>query len=188
MEHKFDVKVEVERLRDSMKERVTRGSRVPFISVTIGVAIVIFIVTICVLTLVVERQQDRKSVIGRRRAHHTDPHFTQSLLLNRLSSAVLEAPKPSLSDIFISVKTSRKFHKSRLGVVLATWFQQARDSTYFFTDESDPETAELAGSHLVPTACADDHSRQALCCKMQAELDMFLKTDKRWVLLIRVQH
>jgi len=80
----------------------------------------------------------------------------------------------------ISVKTSKKFHKSRLGVVLATWFTQASSSTFFFTDEVDSETKELTGNHLVKTKCASDHSRQALCCKMQAELELFLQSDKSW--------
>ena len=44
----------------------------------------------------------------------------------------------------------------------------------------DSATSLLLGHHLVATSCPSDHSRQALCCKMQAELDMFLKSDKRW--------
>lgn len=177
---KFDVRVEVERWKDKMKERTMKAPKVPIISVAIGLAIVIFITTICVLALVGQHQ--RKASVGRRKAHHTDPLFTQSLLLGKLlkAPAVLEAPETSLSDVFISVKTSSKFHKSRLAVVLGTWFQQARTSTYFFTDTWDQETAGAAGGRLLPTSCARDHSRQALCCKMQAELDTFLMSDKSW--------
>ena len=175
---KFDARLEVERLRDTMRNQAGKIPKVPVISVVIGASIVVFILTICVLTLV--GQHHRKD-IGRRRAHHTDPQLTQSILLTKLArnNAVLEPPETSLSDIFISVKTSKKFHKSRLAVVLATWFNQARSSTFFFTDEADPETKELAGGHLVATKCASDHSRQALCCKMQAELELFLQSDKR---------
>ena len=176
---KFDARLEVERLKDTMRDQAGKIPKVPVISVVIGASIVVFILTICVLTLV--GQHHRKD-IGRRRVHHTDPQLTQSILLSKLASrnnAVLEPPETSLSDIFISVKTSKKFHKSRLGVVLATWFNQARSSTFFFTDEADPETKKLAGGHLVATKCASDHSRQALCCKMQAELELFLQSDKR---------
>ena len=176
---KFDARLEVERLKDTMRDRTGKIPKVPVISVVIGASIVVFILTICVLTLV--GQHHRKD-IGRRRVHHTDPQLTQSILLSKLASrnnAVLEPPETSLSDIFISVKTSKKFHKSRLGVVLTTWFNQARSSTFFFTDEVDAETKSLAGGHLVATKCASDHSRQALCCKMQAELELFLQSDKR---------
>jgi len=151
------------------------------IQVCIGM-VVMFVVVVCILTLM-RPSQDRKSSVGRRKVHHTDPDFTQSLLLNRLSrnsGAVLEPPMTSLSDIFISVKTSQKFHRTRLSVILDTWFQQAKSNTFFFTDEADPETGALAGKHLIPTPCSNDHSRQALCCKMQAELDMFLQSDKSW--------
>ena len=45
-------------------------------------------------------------------------------------------------DLFISVKTSQKFHQKRLELVLKTWFQLARDQTWFFTDQHDPELEE----------------------------------------------
>ena len=45
-------------------------------------------------------------------------------------------------DLFISVKTSQKFHQKRLDLVLKTWFQLARDQTWFFTDQHDPEIEE----------------------------------------------
>ena len=177
---KFDARIEVERLKDTMRERAGKIPKVPVISVVIGGSMVVFIVAICVLTLVGEQHRKDSGVV-RRRVHHTDPHFAQSILLTKLArnNAVLEPPETSLSDIFISVKTSKKFHKSRLGVLLATWFTQARSSTFFFTDEADKETKELADGHLVATKCASDHSRQALCCKMQAELELFLQSDKR---------
>ena len=46
------------------------------------------------------------------------------------------------NDLFISVKTSQKFHEKRLSLVLKTWFQLARDQTWFFTDQHDPEIEE----------------------------------------------
>eukprot|EP00095_Tigriopus_kingsejongensis_P005382 maker-scaffold770_size100439-snap-gene-0.22 protein:Tk05382 transcript:maker-scaffold770_size100439-snap-gene-0.22-mRNA-1 annotation:"Fringe glycosyltransferase " len=85
-----------------------------------------------------------------------------------------------LQDIFVSVKTSRKFHQSRLEVILKTWFQLARDQIWFFTDAEDPTINELAYGHLQVTNCPASHSRQALCCKMAAEFEAFLQTSKRW--------
>jgi len=78
-----------------------------------------------------------------------------------------------LDSVYIAVKTSGKFHKSRLGPILDTWHRGARDQTYFFSDVDDAELAVKAG-HLVNTGCADDHSRQALSCKMEAEISAFL--------------
>ena len=98
----------------------------------------IFVITISVLALVKQQQEGHRIEMGGQRVvHHSEPNFEHSRLLARLGrgSLVLEAPETGLSDIFISVKTSRKFHKTRLGVVLGTWWQQARDNTYFFTDE-----------------------------------------------------
>ena len=47
-------------------------------------------------------------------------------------------------------------------------------------DEPDPVVSGRVGAgHLVATDCPSDHSRQALCCKMQAEFDHYLLTDKR---------
>jgi hypothetical protein len=42
-------------------------------------------------------------------------------------------PKPhtTLDDIFISVKTTKNFHQSRLDVILKTWFTLARDQVQF---------------------------------------------------------
>lgn len=36
-------------------------------------------------------------------------------------------PGTQLSDLFISVKTTRNYHKWRLPVILKTWFQLAKD-------------------------------------------------------------
>ena len=134
MDEKYEARLEAGRGKD----KSGRAHQVPLLSVVVGVAIVIFVITISVLALVKQQQEGHRVEVGRRRVvHHSEPHFEHSLLLARLGrgSPVLEAPETGLSDMFISVKTSRKFHETRLGVVLGTWWQQARDSTYFFTDE-----------------------------------------------------
>lgn len=103
-----------------------------------------------------------------------------SVMLSRLVNKPLREPVP-LSDVFISVKTSAKFHKTRLAVILKTWFNLAPKNTYLFTDAADSGVSGRVGAdHLVVTSCPSDHSRQALCCKMQAEFDHFLRSDKRW--------
>ena len=66
-----------------------------------------------------------------------------------------------LEDVFISVKTTSKFHHTRLGPVLDTWYRLAPDSTWIFTDSDDHEVEErVSPGHLVTTSCPSDHSRQ----------------------------
>ena len=62
-----------------------------------------------------------------------------------------EVPGSNLeqSDIFISVKTTKQFHQKRLDVILKTWFQLARDETWFFTDAADEEYHEKTGKLIL---------------------------------------
>ncbi|KAI1301577.1 Fringe glycosyltransferase [Halotydeus destructor] len=85
-----------------------------------------------------------------------------------------------LKQIYISVKTTKKFHNSRLDLILRTWFILARDQTYFFTDAEDIEYQEKTNGHLINTNCSSSHNRKALCCKMSVEFDLFLNSDKKW--------
>jgi len=94
--------------------------------------------------------------------------------------AAFSTPNLQQEDVFISVKTSRKFHRKRLDVIIKTWFQLAATHTWFFTDSNDQEFDQKTGGHLRVTACPSTHSRQALCCKMAAEFDAFLNSDKKW--------
>ncbi|XP_003748205.1 fringe glycosyltransferase [Galendromus occidentalis] len=89
-------------------------------------------------------------------------------------------PRLTIEDLFISVKTTKKFHRSRLDVILQTWFKLARDQTYFFTDEDDEEFSSKTYNHLINTGCPSSHNRRALCCKMGAEFDFYLQSRKKW--------
>uniref|UniRef100_A0A023G3I8 Putative fringe glycosyltransferase pediculus us corporis fringe glycosyltransferase n=1 Tax=Amblyomma triste TaxID=251400 RepID=A0A023G3I8_AMBTT len=86
-----------------------------------------------------------------------------------------------LEDVFFSVKTTRTFHRTRLDVILKTWFVLAREQTYFFTDASDPLYQLKTNGHLINTNCSASHNRKALCCKMSVELDFFLDSNKKWM-------
>ncbi|XP_059172674.1 beta-1,3-N-acetylglucosaminyltransferase manic fringe-like [Physella acuta] len=85
-----------------------------------------------------------------------------------------------LNDIFISVKTTAKYHQSRLDLLLKTWYLLAREQIYFFTDANDKEMESTLGEHLINTNCSTDHSRRALSCKMAVEFDYYLASRKRW--------
>ncbi|TKS68645.1 Beta-1,3-N-acetylglucosaminyltransferase manic fringe [Collichthys lucidus] len=88
-------------------------------------------------------------------------------------------PKLKLEDIFIAVKTTGRFHKTRLALLLETWISRTRAHTFIFTDTED-EDFRSQGHNMVVTGCQSDHSQQALSCKMSAEYDGFMASDKRW--------
>lgn len=95
-------------------------------------------------------------------------------------SEIKEAPTTRLEDLFLSVKTTRAFHQSRLDVILKTWFVLAREQTFFFTDFGDPVYQLKTNGHLVNTNCSATHNRKALCCKMSVEFDFFVESGKKW--------
>jgi len=170
---KISVKSELTRLRDSLFPAQIRGSSLQrWVQISCAV-LVLSILLICIFTLVPLNHQQ-----------HSQTH-EQSLLVTRIQATLPSPVKSSIwdlsqDDIFISVKTSAQFHQTRLAVILKTWFQLSKRNTWFFTDAEDSETGEAAHGHLVVTQCPPDHSRQALSCKMQAEFDMYLRTNKKW--------
>jgi len=184
MENKFQAKSDLVKFKDAFSGHIhphVRGSNIQkWIQISSGV-LVLSVVLVCIFTLVT-LPKGSKSSVGKRKVIHTDPNFSQSLFFRKLQSSSMKPviQKLSLNDIFISVKTSRQFHESRLKIILKTWFQLAKANTYFFTDFADEETSISTNGHLIVTSCPSDHSRQALSCKMQAEFDMFLLSDKRW--------
>ncbi|XP_015234780.1 beta-1,3-N-acetylglucosaminyltransferase radical fringe [Cyprinodon tularosa] len=85
-----------------------------------------------------------------------------------------------LKDIFIAVKTTRKYHRSRLELLIQTWVSQAKEQTFIFTDGEDQELQGRTGTNIINTNCSAAHSRQALCCKMSVEYDRFIESHKKW--------
>ncbi|NWX77163.1 MFNG acetylglucosaminyltransferase, partial [Alca torda] len=86
----------------------------------------------------------------------------------------------TLGDIFIAVKTTKRFHQSRMELLLDTWISRAREQTYVFTDEEDDALKSRMGDHAVFTNCSAEHSHPALSCKMAAEFDAFLASSRSW--------
>ncbi|KAJ7992399.1 hypothetical protein DPEC_G00278130 [Dallia pectoralis] len=83
-------------------------------------------------------------------------------------------------DVFIAVKTTKKFHRSRLSLLMDTWISRNMQQTYIFTDGEDEELKKKIGSHAINTNCSAAHSRQALSCKMAVEYDKFIESGKKW--------
>lgn len=98
---------------------------------------------------------------------------------SQLSSVGSNVPT-TLNDIFISVKTTSKFHSSRIRLIQKTWYTLARQQAYFFTDGDDSELNRDLGGHLINTNCTAGHSRRALSCKMAVEIDFYMASRKRW--------
>ncbi|XP_020773977.2 beta-1,3-N-acetylglucosaminyltransferase radical fringe isoform X2 [Boleophthalmus pectinirostris] len=85
-----------------------------------------------------------------------------------------------IEDVFIAVKTTRKYHKSRLELLIETWVSHAKRQTYIFTDGEDKDLQLRTGANLINTNCSAAHTRQALCCKMSVEYDKFIESQKKW--------
>jgi hypothetical protein len=110
----------------------------------------------------------------------SDKSDEKSINSNNIDSAsnieMNSAEAEILSTVFIGVTTTGRYHKSRLDPILETWYPGLADRTWFFTDTPDPALAAAVGeSHLlVLPHCGSDHSRDALACKMEAQLAAFL--------------
>ncbi|KTF74571.1 hypothetical protein cypCar_00023454, partial [Cyprinus carpio] len=115
-----------------------------------------------------------------------ESELTRSRAGERLSPPSAErATRPpaediSADDIFIAVKTTKKFHRSRLDLLLDTWISRNMQQTYIFTDGEDEELKKKIGSNAINTNCSAAHSRQALSCKMAVEYDKFIESGKKW--------
>lgn len=86
----------------------------------------------------------------------------------------------TLEDIFISVKTTKHYQYTRLPIILKTWYQLAKQQTWFFTDTENRQHQNQTNGHMVNTNCSASHQRKHLCCKMSVEYDHFLESGKKW--------
>ncbi|KRZ61304.1 Fringe glycosyltransferase [Trichinella nativa] len=84
------------------------------------------------------------------------------------------------SDVFITVKTSARFHKSRIASILDTWFQLAPGDIFFITDQDDKHLSRRTGEHVIATQCRASHSLLGLCCKMGVEFDSYIRSKRNW--------
>uniref|UniRef100_A0A4W4GZQ9 Fringe-like glycosyltransferase domain-containing protein n=2 Tax=Electrophorus electricus TaxID=8005 RepID=A0A4W4GZQ9_ELEEL len=89
-------------------------------------------------------------------------------------------PVLQTKDIFLAVKTTGRFHSSRLALLLQTWISRTKEHTYIFTDSPDAEISSR-GFNIIATGCSPEHSHQALSCKMAAEYDHFIASGKTWL-------
>lgn len=124
--------------------------------------------------------QDRSLAEDRSQTEVEVPQELTSEFATATATATIKPPITTLDDVFISVKTTKAYHRKRLPIILKTWFQLARKQTWFFTDTDDMEFQMKTNGHMINTNCSSSHSRKALCCKMSVEFDTFLRTEKKW--------
>uniref|UniRef100_A0AAQ5YAW5 Beta-1,3-N-acetylglucosaminyltransferase n=1 Tax=Amphiprion ocellaris TaxID=80972 RepID=A0AAQ5YAW5_AMPOC len=98
----------------------------------------------------------------------------------RSSAAPGPVERLTPDDLFIAVKTTGRYHRQRLELLLDTWISRNRPQTYVFTDGEDEELRKRMGTHLINTNCSAAHNRQALSCKMSLEYDTFISSGKKW--------
>lgn len=110
--------------------------------------------------------RERRTVRGERAQRRSDP------------ARVVEQLSPA--DLFIAVKSTARFHRSRLELLLETWMSRSMRQTFVFTDAEDPWLRHRLGDHLINTNCSDAHTRQALSCKMSQEYIAFLRSGRKW--------
>lgn len=89
------------------------------------------------------------------------------------------AEEITANDVFIAVKTTKKFHRSRMDLLMDTWISRSKEQTHIFTDGEDEELQQKTGN-VISTNCSAAHSRQALSCKMAVEYDKFIESNKKW--------
>ncbi|XP_068100574.1 beta-1,3-N-acetylglucosaminyltransferase lunatic fringe [Hyperolius riggenbachi] len=82
-------------------------------------------------------------------------------------------------DVFIAVKTTKKFHRSRMDLLMDTWISRNKEQTFIFTDGEDEELQRKT-DNVISTNCSAAHSRQALSCKMAVEYDKFIESSMKW--------
>lgn len=74
--------------------------------------------------------QPEKQHLNHRLKEFHAPNVNENLVI---STETTKEPSTTLSDIFISVKTGYNYHKTRLALVLQTWYQLApAQVSYFF--------------------------------------------------------
>ncbi|XP_075947685.1 beta-1,3-N-acetylglucosaminyltransferase lunatic fringe-like [Anarhichas minor] len=98
----------------------------------------------------------------------------------RRSAAPGPVERLSPDDLFIAVKTTGRYHRQRLELLLDTWISRNMQQTFVFTDGEDEKLRKRMGAHLINTNCSAAHNRQALSCKMALEYDTFINSGRKW--------
>ncbi|KRX94008.1 Fringe glycosyltransferase, partial [Trichinella pseudospiralis] len=119
-------------------------------------------------------------VVGVPRPHHHHHHHHHQNQEDRRPIPHHPVRDQKTSDVFITVKTSARFHQSRIASILDTWFQLAPGDIFFITDQDDKHLSRRTGEHVIATQCRTSHSLLGLCCKMGVEFDSYIRSKRNW--------
>ncbi|XP_067951112.1 beta-1,3-N-acetylglucosaminyltransferase radical fringe-like [Watersipora subatra] len=136
------------------------------------------------------RSKKRQRVVYQLPGNDSQPlhHRIQPVMsTSRSNISVLEKPQgaTSITDIFIAVKSSGKFHTTRLPLLLDTWIPLAKKSTFLITDVDDPELmSRFEPGHYQMSTCPQSHYRKGLVCKVSLAYDLFMLKQRRWFCIV----
>ncbi|XP_046478112.1 fringe glycosyltransferase [Neodiprion pinetum] len=164
--------------------RMTRGLRMRRSLQVLGLILATAYATVLLYQAVAPRQwlEDHPEAVVGVPGNPEDPDIGVEVvpITPPFATATVAPSGTTLTDVFISVKTTRHYHYSRLPAILTTWFQLAKNQTWFFTDKDDAVFQTKTNGHMINTNCSSSHNRKALCCKMSVEFDKFLESGKKW--------
>uniref|UniRef100_A0A0N5AMK4 Fringe glycosyltransferase n=1 Tax=Syphacia muris TaxID=451379 RepID=A0A0N5AMK4_9BILA len=86
----------------------------------------------------------------------------------------------TVNTLVIGVKTTEKYHNTRVKDILDTWFKLAPNIVYFVTDTEDALLNRTTRNKAILSDCVHGHNREGLCCKMNAELELFMSLKAKW--------
>ncbi|XP_078482073.1 fringe [Ciona intestinalis] len=133
----------------------------------------------CVTIVLIYHSENLKYAV---RTHkRTSPNGKEVICRDvKVSDKPLNDGLSTLDDIYITVRTAKKFHESRIGPIVKTWFNLAKKQTYFFTDVDDEKLNETTGGQVINTHCGGSYSRPDLSCKTGTVFDTYLASGKKW--------
>lgn len=96
------------------------------------------------------------------------------------TTATAKPPSIELDDIFLSVKTTKGNHDSRLDVILKTWFQKAKEQVSWQQSDTNWIPGSIWGLSFGIVLCTDVRknmsSGEVICTKWN---DFILKKNKK---------
>ncbi|OQV21871.1 putative Fringe glycosyltransferase [Hypsibius exemplaris] len=85
--------------------------------------------------------------------------------------------------LFITIKTTEKFHRLRIELIASTWMSEAlllkgRNDrplvkVAVLSDAVDKSVNNLTGGRMVKSRCPSSHNQTDFCCKQAAEFDLY---------------
>lgn len=79
--------------------------------------------------------------------------------------AHVSQPELKVEDIYIAVKTTGRFHKTRLALLLETWISRTKAHTFIFTDTEDVDLTSEGGFVMWTMITMSTQKLSSPCCQ-----------------------